>query len=110
MKPSPQSPDYRQWERCDAMVTSWILNSLSKDIADSVEYVFDSLELWSELQDRYDHTNGAKLYQIQKEINYLNQCILDITSYYTRMKKLWEELTTLSAKSICSCTCTCGAK
>lgn len=26
------------------------------------------------------------------------------------MKKLWEELTILSAKSICSCTCTCGAK
>ncbi|KAH0731766.1 hypothetical protein KY289_002954 [Solanum tuberosum] len=90
MKPSPQSPDYRQWERCDAMVTSWILNSPSKDIADSVEYVFDSLELW--------------------KINDLNQGTLDITSYYTRMKKLWEELTTLSAKSICSCTCTCGAK
>nr|XP_025884882.1 uncharacterized protein LOC104645967 [Solanum lycopersicum] len=95
MKPSPQSPDYRQLERSDAMVTSWILNSLSKDITDS---------------DRYDQTNGAKLYQIQKEINDLNQGILDITSYYTRMKKLWEELTTLSAKSICSCTCTCGAK
>ncbi|KAH0639117.1 hypothetical protein KY285_035703 [Solanum tuberosum] len=110
MKPSPQSLDYRQWERCDAMVTSWILNSLSKDIAHSVEYVFDSLELWSELQDRYDQTNGANLYQIQKEINDLNQGTLDITSYYIRMKKLWEELTTLSAKSICSCTCTCGAK
>ncbi|XP_025884882.2 uncharacterized protein [Solanum lycopersicum] len=95
MKPSPQSPDYRQLERSDAMVTSWILNSLSKDITES---------------DRYDQTNGAKLYQIQKEINDLNQGILDITSYYTRMKKLWEELTTLSAKSICSCTCTCGAK
>lgn len=54
------------------MVTSWILNSLSKDIADSVEYVFDSLELWSELQDLYDQINGAKLYQIQKEINNLN--------------------------------------
>ncbi|XP_015165738.1 uncharacterized protein [Solanum tuberosum] len=110
MKPAPDSPDNRQWERCDAMVTSWILNSLSKEIADSVEYVFDSLELWSELQDRYDQTNGAKLFQIQKEINDLSQGTLDITSYYTRMKKLWEELHTLSVKSQCNCLCNCGAK
>ncbi|XP_019252677.1 PREDICTED: uncharacterized protein LOC109231472 [Nicotiana attenuata] len=109
-KPVANSPLFRQWERCDDMVTSWILNSLSKDITDSVEYVNDSVELWKELQDRYDQTNGAKLYQIQKEINDLSQGVLDITGYYTKMKKLWEELNTLSVKAHCSCICTCGAK
>ncbi|PHT29970.1 hypothetical protein CQW23_30469 [Capsicum baccatum] len=88
-KPSPTSPNYRQWERCGAMVPSRILNSISKDIANSVEYLFDSLKLWSELKYRYDQTNGAKSYQIQKEINDLNQGTLDITTYYSRMKKLW---------------------
>ncbi|XP_019259440.1 PREDICTED: uncharacterized protein LOC109237572 [Nicotiana attenuata] len=92
------------------MVTWWILNSLAKEIYDSVEYVSNSAELWRELEDRYDQTNGAKLYQIQKEINDLAQGSLDITAYYTRMKRLWEELSTLSAKSQCSCNCTCGAK
>ncbi|XP_059315764.1 uncharacterized protein LOC132066475 [Lycium ferocissimum] len=72
-KPELESAQYRQWERCDDIVTSWILNSLSKEIADSVEYVNDSAELWKELDDRYDQTNGAKLYQIQKEINGLSQ-------------------------------------
>lgn len=70
------------------MVTSWILNPLSKDIADSVEYVNNSVELWKELEDRYDQINGAKLYQIQKEINDLSHGVLDITRYYTKMKKL----------------------
>lgn len=55
------------------MVTSWILNSLSKEILDSVKYVNNSVELWKELEDRYDQTNGAKLYQIQKKINDLTQ-------------------------------------
>ncbi|XP_019242120.1 PREDICTED: uncharacterized protein LOC109222189 [Nicotiana attenuata] len=87
-RPNVTSPYFRQWERCDDMVTSWILNSLSKDIADSVEYVNDSVELWKELEDRYDQANGAKLYQIQKEINDLSQGVLDITDYYTKMKKL----------------------
>ncbi|XP_075074851.1 uncharacterized protein LOC142162398 [Nicotiana tabacum] len=108
-KPIVNSPLFRQWERCDDMVTSWILNSLSKDIADSVKYVNDSVELWKELQDRYDQTNGAKLYQIKKEINDLSQGVLDITGYYTKMKKLWEELNTLSVKAHCSCICTCRA-
>lgn len=44
------------------MVTSWILNSLKKEISDSVEYVNDSVELWKEVEDRYDQKNEAKLY------------------------------------------------
>ncbi|XP_075108902.1 uncharacterized protein LOC142180734 [Nicotiana tabacum] len=59
-----ESPKYRRWKKCDDMVTSWIINSLGKKITDSVEYVNDSVELWIELEDRYDQTNGAKLYQI----------------------------------------------
>ncbi|XP_070011037.1 uncharacterized protein [Nicotiana sylvestris] len=58
----------------------------------------------------YDQTNGEKLYQIQKEIDDLSQGVPAITGYYTKMKKLWEELTNLRAKSLCSCQCTCDAK
>ncbi|XP_075085115.1 uncharacterized protein LOC142168340 [Nicotiana tabacum] len=43
-RPDPHSPMFRQWERCDDMVTSWILNSLSKAIAGSVEYANDAME------------------------------------------------------------------
>ncbi|XP_009770962.1 uncharacterized protein [Nicotiana sylvestris] len=109
-KPDPNSSSYRLWERCNDMVTSWILNLLEKEIANSVEYVTDAMELWKELEDQYDQTNGTKLYQIQKEINDLSQGALDITSYYTKMKKLWDELTTLITKSHCTCNCTCGAR
>ena len=109
-KPVANSSQSRQWQSCDDMVTSWILNSLTKEISDSVEYVNDSVELWKELEDRYDQTNGAKLYRIQKEINDLTQGSLYITVYYTRMKKLWEELNTLNVRNQCSCAWTCGAK
>nr|XP_009792263.1 PREDICTED: uncharacterized protein LOC104239346 [Nicotiana sylvestris]XP_016505706.1 PREDICTED: uncharacterized protein LOC107823541 [Nicotiana tabacum] len=85
-------PGYRSWRRgCDNVATSWIWNSLSKDLADNLQYVNDAKELWQDLEDRYDQTNGAKLYQLQKEINNLSQGTLDITGYYTKMKKLWEK-------------------
>nr|XP_009795711.1 PREDICTED: uncharacterized protein LOC104242367 [Nicotiana sylvestris]XP_016456405.1 PREDICTED: uncharacterized protein LOC107780388 [Nicotiana tabacum] len=92
------------------MVTSWILNSLSKEIADSVGYVNDAMELWIKLEDRYEQTSGARLYQIQKEINDISQENLNITNYCTKLKKLREELSTLSKKSQCTCNYTCGAK
>ncbi|XP_075106863.1 uncharacterized protein LOC107828156 [Nicotiana tabacum] len=89
-KPDSKDPSYDQWEQCDNMVTSWILNSISKDLTDNLQYVNDAQKLWQELEDRYDQTNGAKLYQLQKEINDLSQGTLDITG--------------------CKCNCTCGAK
>lgn len=88
MKPDAEDSSFAQWKRCDDMVTSWILNSLSPELRDSLQYVSNAEELWKELKDRYDQTNGCKLYQLQNEINDLVQGSLDITGYYTRMKKL----------------------
>ena len=45
--------------------------------------------------------------KLRKEINDLNQGILDITTYYTWMKRLWEELNSLCVSSQCSCVCVC---
>nr|XP_009804740.1 PREDICTED: uncharacterized protein LOC104249914 [Nicotiana sylvestris] len=109
-RPDSQFADYRQWVRCDDIVTLWILNSLSKDIADSVEYTNDAVELWRELEDRYKQTNSARLYQIQKEINDLTLGALNIINFYTKMKKLWEELSNLSMKAQCNCQYNYGAK
>ncbi|XP_070008277.1 uncharacterized protein [Nicotiana sylvestris] len=109
-KPNAGEATYDRWARCDDMVTLWILNLLSKDLADGLQYVSDAKELWKELEDMYNQTNGAKLYQLKKEINDLNQGTLDITGYCTKMKKIWEELNTLNTHAQCGCQCTCGAK
>lgn len=64
MKPASTDPTFARWERCDDMVTSWILNSLSPNLRDGLQYVNNAKELWEELEDCYDQTNGCKLYQI----------------------------------------------
>ncbi|XP_049394868.1 uncharacterized protein LOC125859209 [Solanum stenotomum] len=78
----PGTSHFRQWGRCDDMVPSWILSSLSKEIAESVKYVSDSVELWKELKNRYDQTNGVKLYQDEKqrEIKHNAQVFMKSTS------------------------------
>ncbi|PHT43654.1 Protein STRICTOSIDINE SYNTHASE-LIKE 10 [Capsicum baccatum] len=68
-RPAEDSLTFDQWERCDNIVTSWLLNSFSRDLVDNLQYVNDARELWQDLEDMYDQINGAKLYQLQKEIN-----------------------------------------
>ncbi|XP_016503265.2 uncharacterized protein LOC107821342 [Nicotiana tabacum] len=99
---------YRSWRKRNPQST--LREKQIRDLADSLQYVNDAKELWQELEDRYDQTNGAKLYQLQKEINDLSQGSLDITEYYTKMKKLWEELNMLNIHAKCACKCTCGAR
>ncbi|XP_015164044.1 uncharacterized protein [Solanum tuberosum] len=102
----------RAWSRCNDMVLSWLLNSLSKEIAESVLYSHSAKVLWSDLEDRFGQANGAKLFQLQKELNAVVQGNSSISAYFTKMKSLWDELDSLSTFSACSCTCTCtcGAK
>ncbi|KAJ0089079.1 hypothetical protein Patl1_33171 [Pistacia atlantica] len=91
--PDESSPTFDQWRRVDCMVTSWILNSISREIVEAFLYTTSAKDLWKELEERFGECNGPLLYQIQR----------DISSYYTKLKKLWDELTCLMPIPQCSC-------
>ncbi|XP_019253938.1 PREDICTED: uncharacterized protein LOC109232637 [Nicotiana attenuata] len=92
------------------MVISWILNVLSKDIADSVIYSKTAKELWDSLEQRFGRSNGAKLYHLQKELSGLVQGNSDIAGYFTKFKRLWDKLDALNVIICCSCVCVCKGK
>ncbi|XP_015160312.1 uncharacterized protein [Solanum tuberosum] len=66
-KPNPDDPSFQQWERCDDMITSWILNSLSPNLRDSLQYVNNAEELWAELEDSCVCTCGGKIKLVNAE-------------------------------------------
>ena len=47
------SPAYNAWMRCNTMVISWLLNSLSKERASSVIYATTGKEIWEDLRERF---------------------------------------------------------
>ncbi|KAH0773659.1 hypothetical protein KY290_010796 [Solanum tuberosum] len=67
-------------------------------------------DLWAELEAKFGQSSGAKLFQLQKELSDLVQGSSDIATYYTEMKRLWDELDTLDFFIPCICACSCGAK
>ncbi|XP_060182912.1 uncharacterized protein LOC132612848 [Lycium barbarum] len=85
-EPAIDSIDHKLWNRCNDMVLSWLLNSLSKEIFDSVIYSKTAKALWTDLEERFGQSNGAKLYHLQKELSDLVQGSNDIATYFTKLK------------------------
>jgi len=90
------------------MVLSWLLNSLSENIRNSVLYFETARELWNDLEERFGQSNKAHLFQVQKDVSCLSQGDLDIASYYTKTKQLWNESNTVGGIPMCNCVkCEC---
>lgn len=101
--PDSRSEDYDKWQRVDNMVTSWLLNSISKDIVDAFLYVCSARELWEEIKGRFGESNGPLLYQLKREISSFTQADMTVIVYFTKLKKLWDELTCLKSLPVCTC-------
>ncbi|XP_015072518.1 uncharacterized protein LOC107016617 [Solanum pennellii] len=81
-----------------------------REKAESVLYFKSAKELWSDLENRFVQTNGAKLFQLKKELSDVVQGNSSLSGYFTKIKSLWKELDVLKTFYVCSCVCGCGAK
>ncbi|KAL0302437.1 UNVERIFIED_CONTAM: hypothetical protein Scaly_3032800 [Sesamum calycinum] len=101
LRPSPGSANFELWRRVDLMVSSWIWNSMSRNIVES--FIASSRELWLTVQAWYGRNNGPMLYRLQREISLISQDDLTLTTYLTKVTKLWNELSTLALVPKCKC-------
>ncbi|XP_075085043.1 uncharacterized protein LOC142168280 [Nicotiana tabacum] len=102
-KPSVDSSCYPFWERYNDMVIAWITNSLSREIATS-ELGYDTVrEIWLDINEIFRQSSGSKFIQIQRKIGAISQGTSDIASYFTRLRSLWDEMSTAYVGPVCSC-------
>ena len=50
MKPNLDSPLYEDWECCNTMVLSWMINSMHMDVSSNIMYCKTTRDMWIELQ------------------------------------------------------------
>ncbi|KAL5565598.1 hypothetical protein UlMin_028762 [Ulmus minor] len=48
---SPDDELYAFWYGCNSMVMSWFLHAVSKEIADSIMYINNAVDVWNDLHD-----------------------------------------------------------
>jgi hypothetical protein len=102
-KPDASSDQSLSWYRCNNMILSWILSSVSKEIAASIIYIDSAEDMWNDLKDRFSQKNGPRIFQLQQTISALSQENLSVSNYFTVLKGLWDELINYQPLPPCSC-------
>ncbi|CAA7015065.1 unnamed protein product [Microthlaspi erraticum] len=105
-RPTELHRSFRIWSRCNSMVKSWLLNSVSKQIYMSILRFNDASEIWNDLMTRFHITNLPRSYHLSQQIWTLQQGSHDLATYYTKLKTLWDELDGAECIETChSCDC-----
>nr|KYP66986.1 hypothetical protein KK1_013302 [Cajanus cajan] len=107
--PNICDPNYEAWDRCNNLIHSWILGSLSPSIAHIVIYIENAIEVWNDLKERFSQGDLIRIAEQQQELHNLRQGTLNVSEYFTELKSLWEELEHYRPIPQCTCpvTCTC---
>lgn len=85
-KPAEIDPLFCSGMRNKNTISSWLLNSISKEISASVIYVENITEIWKEFHDPFQHKNGPCVYQLKKSILNFTQGSSNVSTYFTTFK------------------------
>jgi len=104
-KPPPTDATYLAWSRANSMVISWLFNSVSKEILNSILLATTAEEIWEDLRVRFSKNNGPHIFQLRRQLVCTQQGTDSVSTYYTKMKCIKEELESYRRQEF---QCTCG--
>ncbi|XP_070014847.1 uncharacterized protein [Nicotiana sylvestris] len=79
------------WEKCNAIVLSWIMNAVSTELLSGIIYKSSAHKVWTDLKDKYDKVDGSRIFFLHKEITTLSKGISSVSAYFSKLTDLWEE-------------------
>nr|GEU94008.1 hypothetical protein [Tanacetum cinerariifolium] len=92
-----------QWDMCNFVVFTWILNSLSPDLYAGAMYAKTASELWTDLKDTYDKVDGSDVFNLHKSINSLSQSGASLSDHYNNFNSLWKQFDAMISLPACTC-------
>ncbi|KAJ0541120.1 putative transcription factor interactor and regulator CCHC(Zn) family [Helianthus annuus] len=93
----------RQWDRCNSIVLSWILNSVSEELYLGLVYSKIASDVWKDLKDTYYKIDGSVVFNMYQKINSFSQNGMPVSEYYHKLSCMWKQLDQLLALPACSC-------
>ncbi|GJS27107.1 ribonuclease H-like domain-containing protein, partial [Tanacetum coccineum] len=92
-----------QWDMCNSVVVTWILNSLSPELFASAIYAKTASEIWNDLKETYDNVDGSAVFNLHKNINSLNQNGSPLADYHNKLNSLWKQFDAMVSLPACTC-------
>ncbi|XP_071695685.1 uncharacterized protein [Rutidosis leptorrhynchoides] len=108
LMPKEGSNELMNWRRCNAMVRGWLVSAMEKEIKSSVKYAVTARDIWVDLEERFGKENAPRVYELRRTITMIRQENLIVSSYYTKLRGVWDEIQSVSPIPTCKCNgCTC---
>ncbi|XP_019256505.1 PREDICTED: uncharacterized protein LOC109234921 [Nicotiana attenuata] len=82
-------------ERVNAIVLSWIMNSVSKNLLGEIMYASCAQVVWEDLFERFNKVDDSRSFNLHKEIATLSQGTAFVSVYFSKLKDMWEEFEAL---------------
>ncbi|CAM8982108.1 unnamed protein product [Rhodiola kirilowii] len=90
-KPTNDPYKLAHWERCNSVILTWIINSVSDEIGASLVHSTSCVQAWINLQKRFGGDNTMREYSISKVINLLMQGEMTVSTYFGKLLQLWKD-------------------
>ncbi|GKC46985.1 ribonuclease H-like domain-containing protein, partial [Tanacetum coccineum] len=86
---------YAQWDGCNVVVLTWIMNSVSSHVYVGLVYFVDTASVWKELESTYDKVNVSVIFNLLQRITSIEQGS-SVADYYHRLNSLWRDFDALT--------------
>ncbi|KAJ0519932.1 putative RNA-directed DNA polymerase [Helianthus annuus] len=103
IKPKDDQVLANQWDRCNSVVITWLLNSISEELF--LGQVFSKLasEVWTDLRESFNKVDGSVVYDLYKRINGISQNGSTVAEYYNKLTTMWKQFDAMVQLPTCSC-------
>ena len=108
--PPENNPNHKAWVKCNTLVMSWLLHSVSAEIKNTILYCVNAQEAWEKLKTRYAEPNEVRAFQLEQELNAIMQGSSSVTEFFTKLSCIWEELENYQPIPHCTCGKSCECK
>lgn len=102
-KPPSNHRDSGSWSRCNNMVATWLMNSVSKKIGQSLLFMSTAESIWKILLARFKHDDAPRVCEIEQRLSKIQQGSMYISTYYIDLVTLWEEYNNYVEFPVCTC-------
>ncbi|KAL7593528.1 uncharacterized protein LOC111904273 [Lactuca sativa] len=92
-----------KWDRANVVVCSWLLSSISDSIYQSQAYSDVAEDIWNNLFETYNKSDGSVVFNIHQQINSLKQNGISLSDYFNKLDSLWKEFDGLTSLTECKC-------
>ncbi|XP_071699521.1 uncharacterized protein [Rutidosis leptorrhynchoides] len=93
-----------QWDRCNVVVLSWILGSMTDELYNGQIYSKIASDVWKELKETYDKIDGSVIFNLYQKLNSITQGGSSVSDYYHNLNSLWKQYDTMVQLPSCDLT------